>query len=153
MRSARVEQTLERFQEDERLTSDLTDDTATALLEWIEQHVQAADALPDASTFEQQVAAIRSAARTAASTRTDDPTPATVVEQAEAALQASAPSAAAPPAPAGPGAGAPATTAQVSAPQTGPDAAAPATALPTPIPSLWRTLRRRVRRWTHRKAS
>lgn len=152
MTSARVEQTLERFQEDERLTGDLTDDTATALLSWIEQQIRAADALAEERAFEQHVAAIRSAARTAASTRAADPTPVTVVEQAQAALQALMPSAT--------GADAavvPAPVAQVEPPQTAASVAEPvadpSNAAATPLPSLWRTLRRRVRRWTHRKAS
>jgi hypothetical protein len=168
--STRVQLAAEQIGEDEALTSDLTDPAATALLEWIGEQVQAADAAPDDQAFQQQVQAIRSAAKTAAKTAADeDVTAALVIERAQAALAGSAQPQPASSAPAAP------TTAEQperaaltsQAPET--PAAASAQAVPvTPEPdlslvtdspraqaarqgSLWNTLRRRLRRWTHRK--
>ncbi|HEY0606982.1 MAG TPA: hypothetical protein VGD58_28950 [Herpetosiphonaceae bacterium] len=180
--STRVQLALEQIGEDETLTTDLTDPAATALLEWITQQVQAADAAPDDAAFQQQVKAIRSAAKSAARTAADeDVTAAQVVERAQAALKSSAPPAAAEssapaaqeaaaqpqpaesrdpvtaaastpaaevPAPAAPAASAPAVEAQA------PDAAVIADsqrAQAARSGSLWNSLRRRLRRWTHRK--
>lgn len=180
MLSARAEQALERFQEDERLTAAVSDAAAAALLQWIEQQVAAADTLDDAQ-FAERVAAIRTAARTTAQAASDDP--AALPAQADAALR---------------GAAKPATDATIEPPPLRADAAeqartaaalltpAPQPALPEPAPSdraasmldvaggataeaaprvapnpprteapprqaWWRALRRRVRTWTHRK--
>ena len=141
--SARAERVLERFSEDESLTSDLTDPVATALLDWITQQVQAADAVADDALFQARVAAIRSAARAAAQAAAEDDS-APVVERAQAALSLPAPGAAAAP-------DSPVTAA--SAPSTPSDQPASATR-PSEQParrSLWNSLRRQVRRWVYRK--
>lgn len=62
MESARVEQAVERFSEDEALWSDPLDPAASALLAWIEQQIEAADATVDDDAFAQRVNAIRAAA-------------------------------------------------------------------------------------------
>ena len=82
----RQQRLIERVQEDERLRGDLTDDTATALVEWASQRVAAAaadPARPDADV-ETEVQAIRTAARAAARAGEDDPQ--RVVALADAAL-------------------------------------------------------------------
>jgi hypothetical protein len=173
--STRVQLTLEQIGEDEALTSDLTDPAATALIEWITQQVQAADATPDDAAFQQQVQAIRSAAKRAARTaRDEDVTAAMVVERSQAALQSSAPLATAETsapatrevasALATPESTAPAAVAQ--APDTPAATSNPAAEAQTSDPavvadsqraqaarpdSLWNALRRRLRRWSHRK--
>lgn len=173
--STRVQQALEQIGEDETLTSDLTDPAATALLEWLTQQVQAADAAPDDAAFQQQVKAIRSAAKSAARTAADeDVTAALVVERAQAALKSSAPPAAAEStAPAARETTAqpaessdPAPAAEAQAPESLAAASPAAAEAQAPDPavvadsrraqaarsgSLWNSLRRRLRRWTHRK--
>lgn len=173
--STRVQLTLEQIGEDEALTSDLTDPAATALIEWITQQVQAADAAPDDAAFQQQVQALRSAAKSAARTaRGEDVTAAVVVERAQAALQSSVSPAtaetstpatrevaAAPPsaestAPAAvaqaadtlPATSTPVAEAQTSDPAVVADSQRAQAARPG---SLWNALRRRLRRWSHRK--
>lgn len=87
MPSARAQQALERFAENERLTADLLDDAATALLQWIEMQVTAADALPDDPAFNARIEEIRTAAQTAAQAGADESlTPDDVVARAQAAL-------------------------------------------------------------------
>lgn len=154
--STRVQLVLEQIGEDEALTSDLTDSAATALLEWITQQVQAADAAPDDAAFQQQVQAIRSAAKRASRTDADeDVTAALVVERAQAALPASARLSAKPsapaaevPAPEAPAASAPAAEVQASDPAVVADSQR---AQAGRSGSLWNSLRRRLRRWNHRK--
>jgi hypothetical protein len=82
----RQQRLIERVQEDERLRGDLTDDAATALVEWASRRVAtaAADpARPDADV-EADVQAIRAAARAAA--RAGEADPPRVVAIAEATL-------------------------------------------------------------------
>jgi hypothetical protein len=107
---------VERVQEDERLRGDLTDEAATALVEWASQRVAAAaadPARPDADV-EAEVLAIRAAARSAA--RGGEVDPQRVIALADAALAQPA---------AGPAQPAP----------TAPEAAASATPPPTPEPT------------------
>jgi hypothetical protein len=82
----RQQRLIERVQEDERLRGDLTDDAATALVEWASQRVAAAaadPARPD-TDVEAEVQAIRTAARAAA--RAGEADSQRVVALAEAAL-------------------------------------------------------------------
>jgi hypothetical protein len=148
--SARAEQVLERIGEDESLTSDLTDPAATALLDWITQQVRAADATADDAIFQEQVAAIRSAARAAAKAAAEDDAPASsVVERAQAALQSSMPASETPAAPAQPPVmAAPASSTTADQPSV---SSVDATRPSEPRRSLWNSLRRQVRRWVHRK--
>ncbi len=83
MVSGRVEQALERLQEDGTLTGDVTDTEAVPVLAWAEAQIIAADSISDDATFAQRVAAIRAAAR-AATRSIDDSVP--IVERAERAL-------------------------------------------------------------------
>ena len=161
--SPRVEQALERFGEDETLSGDLPDPAAIALLSWIETQVKQVDQAVDDASFEQQLMAIRRAAKTAAraAAEADDPQ-AVVIAAAQAALQTamvSASPATQPPQPA---------VVSVSSATQLPESAGVAvssptqpqesvTATPKSIPtsettgSIWQKIRRRVRRWTHRK--
>ena len=152
--SARVQQTLERIGEDESLTGDLSDPAAMALLNWLTQRVQAADAEPDDTRFRQRVAAIRAAARTAAHAVADDEAASTtVVERAEAALQANVPgmsSAASPAIKVAPPETETVVSSQAAAEQLPVDSSG-RSAQPTSQHSLWNSLRRRVRRWVQRK--
>ncbi len=152
--SERVQQVLERIGEDESLTSDLTDPAATALLGWLTRQVQAADAEPDDTRFHQRVTTIRGAARTAARAVADDEAAATsIVERAEAALQARAPGARSTPQPtveATPAAIGVSATPQAAA-EPSPETSDGGNAQPTSQRSLWNSLRRRVRRWVQRK--
>lgn len=163
MSSERVELVLERLSEDSSMTGELDDHTASVLLQWAEQEVKAADVLNDNAAFEERVMAVRSAARTAArpTTRSGDTDPADVIvkraaELLNAALQT------------------PTVTVHTTEPSTrtlqvAPDLSdhqegtmtptgdesktqveTPPTA--TPPRSPWQMLRRRIRRWTHRKA-
>lgn len=168
--STRVQLALEQIGEDEALTGDLTDSAATAVLEWITQQVRAADAAPDDEAFEQRVKAIRSAARTAARIAADeDVSAAVVVERAQAALQSSASPAAAQSQPAAsiaPAAADHPAVAAIPAPEAPAAATAQAPEIQAPDPSVvadsqsaqstrsnsvWNSLRRRLRRWAHRK--
>jgi hypothetical protein len=90
MASARVQETLEHFAENESLLADLTDRSATAVLAWITRQVEAADAAVDDAAFDQQVTAIRRAAREAASAATrglEEESPAAVIARAESILR------------------------------------------------------------------
>jgi hypothetical protein len=148
--STRVQQALEQIGEDESLTSDLTDPAATALLDWIGQQIRAADAATDDVLFRQQVMAIRSAARSAAKSAADEELSAAVVlERASTVLSAAAPAQQTAVPAEEPGESAPlAAEAHLSIPVSAPAAEA---AQPPQQKSLWNSLRRRVRRWTHRK--
>lgn len=173
MASARVQQTLERLQEDETLLGDLSDTAAADLMRWIEQQVTAADAGDDV-VFEQRVAQIRAAAKAAA--RSEDAADGSAVARAEAILRGEALPAVEPPAAlsadplppvrdvrqspaaallrAAPAPSTPAPqTASTSASEASPpqkDQEQPAMIDAAPR-SIWFNMRRRIRRWTHRK--
>jgi hypothetical protein len=120
----RQQRLIERVQEDERLRGDLTDEAATALVEWASRHVAdaAADpARPDAEV-EADVQAIRAAARAAARAGEDDPPH--VIAIAEATLKQHA-EAAGPTQARADTAGAGATAALPAAEQTQPPTAQP----------------------------
>ena len=139
--STRVQIALEQIGEDESLTSDLTDPAATALLDWMTQQIQAADAAPDDDAFRQQVAAIRSAARTAAKTAADEAVSAAlIVERAQTALQDQEPGTRNQE----PGAESPLAHQE-------PSSLVVERAQQARQNSVWNSLRRRVRRWVHRK--
>lgn len=90
MSSARVQEALEHFAENESLLADLTDRSATMMLAWIARQVEAADAAADDAAFDRQTTAIRRAVRQAIAA-TDDPAgeaPAAIVARAEAILRA-----------------------------------------------------------------
>lgn len=176
MPSSRVEQALEQLSEDGTLTGDLDDAAGGALLQWAEQQIIQADAQLDDATFAGRVAAIRSAVRSAtrATGRSLDPVaPETVIAQAAALLNRGGMNTAV----AQPSVG---TTVAVEADATAPANVSPdvaataqpenaAAALlgtsraahvdvpegsvssPLKLHSAWQTLRRRMRRWIHRK--
>lgn len=175
MPSIRVEQALEQLSEDGTLTGDLDDAAGGALLQWAEQQIVGADTEKDEAAFAAQVAAIRSAVRSAArvGSRSLDPVaPDTVVAQAAALLNRSLAHSparspvAAPHVGVPPRAGSVAPTANTfetnvpadqSAAHTGSadpaahDAAPGTRSTPTERRSTWETVRRRIRRWMHRK--
>lgn len=176
MPSIRMEQALEQLSEDGTLTGALDDAAGEALLQWAEQQIAEADTASDEAAFAARVAAVRTAVRSAArgGTRSlDSVAPDAVVAQAAALLNSSmAQSPARPPVAAprfGVSGSARSTAAAANPFETGvsgdqvaahPDSAhaaahnaAPSTlSTPTERRSTWETLRRRIRRWMHRKA-
>jgi len=86
----RQQRLIERVQEDERLRGDLTDDAATALVEWASQRVAAAAANPARpdDDVEAEVQAIRTAARAAARAGEGDPQRVVALADATLARQA-----------------------------------------------------------------
>ena len=67
----RTQAALERISEDETLYSDVTDDTAATILEWLTTQITAADAQDDA-IFEQTMTTLRRTARSAARASNDN---------------------------------------------------------------------------------
>jgi hypothetical protein len=63
---------LEQIQNDERLTSDLTDGAARVVLAWLEDEVRAANST-DEATFAARVQALRRAVKQVARAYADDP--------------------------------------------------------------------------------
>lgn len=86
----RQQRASEYFLEDERLTSDLTDDQARALLDWASYQASLAAGDPARSDEEMELMLrrIRSAVRYVARTLSDEHDPAALVALAQQALQA-----------------------------------------------------------------
>jgi hypothetical protein len=82
--STRVLAALDHVQENERLTSDLSDHGSAVLLAWVDAQIRAADYSLDAAAFGQEVAHVCRAARRAARQAAGDE--ARVTELATAAL-------------------------------------------------------------------
>lgn len=148
--STRVQQVLEQIGEDESLTSDLTDPAATALLDWITQQIQAANAVVDDQAFQERVSTVRAAARKAAKIAADEDLTATVVlERAQAALDANLAQSqvvASQPAEPAPTLAPPPLVAEPLSAASDNQRAEPARQR-----SVWNSLRRRMRRWVHGK--
>ena len=68
----RLLEALEQLQNDERLTSDLTDGAARVVLAWLEDEVRAANSA-DEVTFARRVEALRHAVKQVARAHADDP--------------------------------------------------------------------------------
>ena len=70
--NGRLLEALEQLQNDERLTSDLTDGAARVVLAWLEDEVRAANS-GDEATFAARVEALRRAVKQVARAHADDP--------------------------------------------------------------------------------
>lgn len=84
--SPRTQAALEQISEDESLISDVTDTTATVVINWLTEQITAS-ADQDDATFEQTITQLRRIARSAARSSDDDP--ATFLAKANAQLATS----------------------------------------------------------------